>query len=78
MTTQPTSTTMPTTSAIIKGDCNGDGKVSVADARKIVVAIAKGTQNELLEFGDVNGDGKISVADVRKIVIAIAKGDFNF
>ena len=61
-----------------KGDTNGDGKISVADARKLVVAIAKGDTQALLEFGDVNGDGKISVADARKIVVAIAKNDFNF
>ena len=61
-----------------KGDANGDGKVSVADARKLIVAIAKGQTDELLEFGDVNNDGKISVADARKIVVAIAKNDFNF
>ena len=61
-----------------KGDVNGDGKISVADARKLVVAIAKNDTEELLEFGDVNNDGKVSVADARKIVVAIAKNDFNF
>ena len=63
---------------VIYGDVNGDGKVSVADARKLIVAIAKGNTEDLIEFGDVNGDGRISVADVRKIVVAIAKNDFNF
>ena len=55
------------------GDCNGDGKISVADARKIVVAIAKGDTIDL-SVGDVNSDGKISVADARKLVVMIAKG----
>ena len=41
-TTQPTTTT---TSAGLKGDVNKDGKISVADARKIVVAIAKNDFN---------------------------------
>ena len=76
-TTQPT-TTEPTTTQPPKGDANGDGKVSVADARKLVVAIAKNDTQALLEFGDVNKDGKISVADARKLVVAIAKNDFNF
>ena len=91
-TTQPT-TTEPTTAPVEiptttqpatnntttkKGDANGDGKVSVADARKLVVAIAKGNTSDLLEIGDVNGDNKISVADARKLVVAIAKNDFNF
>ena len=43
-TTQPT-TTEPTTTQTPKGNTNGDGKVSVADARKIVVAIAKNDFN---------------------------------
>ena len=59
------------------GDVNSDGKISVADARKIVVAIAKG-QTDGMSIGDVNGDGKISVADARKIVVAIAKGQTEF
>ena len=86
-TTEPTTapveiptTTQPATNNTTskKGDANGDGDVSVADARKLIVAIAKGDTQALLEFGDVNGDGRISVADVRKIVVAIAKNDFNF
>ena len=67
-----------TTVKVQKGDANGDGKISVADARKLVVAIAKGDTEALLEFGDVNGDGKISVADARKIIVAIAKNEFDF
>ena len=59
------------------GDVNCDGKISVADARKIVVAIAKAKTDEI-QNGDVNRDEKISVADARKIVVAIAKNDFNF
>ena len=70
--------TTTTTNKVIKGDVNGDGKVSVADARKLVVAIAKGNTDGLLEAGDVNNDNKISVADARKIVVAIAKNDYNF
>lgn len=86
-TTEPTTapveiptTTQPATNNTTskKGDVNGDGKISVADARKLVVAIAKGNTSDLLEIGDVNGDNKISVADARKLVVAIAKNDFNF
>ena len=86
-TTEPTTapveiptTTQPATNNTTtkKGDANGDGKVSVADARKLIVAIAKGYTQALLEFGDVKGDIKISVADARKLVVAIAKNDFNF
>ena len=77
-TTIAPTTTEPATTQSPKGDTNGDGKVSVADARKLVVAIAKGDTEALLEFGDVNGDGKISVADARKIIVAIAKNEFDF
>lgn len=59
------------------GDVNCDGKISVADAKKIVVAIAKGKTDEL-QNADVNRDEKISVADAKKIVVGIAKGNVNF
>ena len=63
---------------LLVGFPDNNGKVSVADARKIVVAIAKNDTDGLLESCDVNNDGKISVADARKIVVAIAKNDYNF
>lgn len=43
---------------------------TVADARKIINDIAKGTTNK---SQDVNGDGKATVADARKIINDIAK-----
>lgn len=61
---------------LIKGDAFADGKLSVADARKMVVSIAKSETDEILS-ADMNGDGKISVADARKIVVAIAKGEYE-
>ena len=60
-------------SPALLGDLNGDGNISVADARKLVVEIAQGDRVDL-SVGDFNGDGKISVADARKLVVAIAKG----
>ena len=57
----------------MNGDANGDGKITVADAKKIVVAIAKGATDSLTN-ADVNKDGKVTVADAKKIVVAIAKG----
>ena len=51
------STAASTASAdLIKGDAFADGKLSVADARKMVVAIAKGETDEILS-ADMNGDG---------------------
>ena len=58
---------------VLLGDVDGNGKISVADAREIVVAIANNTPLDVL-VADVNKDGKVSVADARKIVVAIAKG----
>ena len=44
---------------------------TVADARKIINDVAKGTTDK---SQDVNGDGKVTVADARKIINDIAKG----
>lgn len=63
---------------IIKGDINGDGKVTATDAR---IALRIGTKLEKLEDQivphmeavDVNGDGKITATDARKILRAATK-----
>lgn len=62
---------------VLLGDVDGNGKISVADARKIVVAIASGTSLNALS-ADVNKDGKVSVADARTIVVALANNNFDF
>ncbi|KJS12590.1 MAG: hypothetical protein VR67_08820 [Peptococcaceae bacterium BRH_c8a] len=62
--------------SLIKGDANGDGKVTVSDVVQTVnFALGKSTPSpeELLAV-DMNGDGRISVADVVAIVnIALGK-----
>ena len=59
---------------LASGDYNFDGKTTVADARGIVVAIAKQADftAEQIKVGDMNFDGKITVADARKIVKQLA------
>lgn len=55
---------------IIKGDLNGDGKVTAADARialRIASKMQKPTEAQL-KAGDINGDGKITAADARAIL----------
>lgn len=56
------------------GDVNGDGRVTVGDARAILRLIAglteEGEVNE--EAGDVNGDGRVTVGDARAILRKIA------
>ena len=56
----------------LAGDCNGDGKLSVADVRKVVVSIAQNKTDEIY-VADMNGDGKISIADAKKILALITK-----
>ena len=55
------------------GDVNGDGKVTTADARMILLHIVgkveAGAFNELV--ADVNGDGNITTADAREILLMI-------
>ena len=59
-----------------QGDLNGDGKVSVADARSMLVAIAGGNaDNQYIAIADLNGDGKLSIADARSLLVKIANGE---
>jgi beta-N-acetylglucosaminidase len=58
-----------TYTSIIKGDANGDGKISISDYAKVKSHIL-GTSlmsNEYLKAADANGDGKISISDYAKI-----------
>ena len=65
-------TEKPTT----QGDLNGDGKVSVADARSMLFAIAGGdADNQDTAIADFNGDGKLTVVDVRLLLVKIANGE---
>ena len=54
----------------LKGDINGDGKLTVADYGK-VLRHAKGLEmltGYEFQCGDINGDGKLTVADYGKIL----------
>ena len=63
------------------GDVNVDGKISIADARMLLVGIANKDFSTIskqgLINGDVNYDGGHSIADARKILVAIANRDFD-
>lgn len=50
---------------VVKGDADGDGKVTSADARLILRA-AVGLEQIDLEVADIDGDGKITSADARE------------
>lgn len=53
----------------IKGDVNGDGKISISDYAKVkshILGTSK-ISNEYLKAADATGDGKISISDYAKI-----------
>lgn len=65
-------------SGVIKGDCNGDGEVTVDDATLIQRFLAEylddqgaplldTTDENVMAVADVNNDGRISVSDVTEI-----------
>ena len=58
----------------IKGDVNGDGKVTAADAREALRASAKleTLTEEQKKGADMNGDGKVTAADSREILTKAA------
>ena len=55
---------------VLKGDTNGDGRITVADTNIIKNHISK--KNELIAAriiaADINGDGRITVADTNMIM----------
>ena len=54
--------------AVLPGDVNGDGEVSVADINAVVDMINSGS---VAASGDVNGDGEVNLADINVIVDVI-------
>lgn len=59
---------------VIRGDVDGDGKVTASDARLILRA-AVGLEEIDNEKGDIDGDGKITSADSREALRTATKGD---
>lgn len=59
---------------IIKGDVDGDGKVTASDARSILRA-SVGLEEVPIEVGDMDGDGKITAADAREALQESVKGE---
>ena len=68
---------IPPISTAERGDVNGDGRVSVSDARAILRYIADLTEEGEVDedAADFNGDGKVNVRDARAILRHIAGMD---
>jgi len=60
---------------IIKGDTNGDGKVKIADATRVVSHLMKTNVAEgaYLRALDVNDDGNVKIADATRVVSHLMK-----
>ncbi|MBR5769805.1 MAG: hypothetical protein IKX98_06835 [Clostridia bacterium] len=60
---------------VVKGDMDGDGTITVADALVVLRAAARlvPVTPEILAAGDVDGDGAITVADALAILRVAAK-----
>ena len=58
----------------VKGDFNGDGKVSATDAREVLKVSAgiKTATKEEISICDIDGNGKLSAVDARKILRVVA------
>lgn len=62
----------------LSGDANLDGKLTISDARTVLLYISEASYNTPdfdIDNGDANGDGRISVADARLILLRIANGE---
>ncbi len=61
--------------AVLRGDADGNGKIAVADAVKILKYVARviGTDEIVTESADVDGDGKIGVLDATAVLRYIAR-----
>jgi len=55
------------------GDCNGDGRITIADATYLVSYIYRGGPAPIGQ-GDVNLDGRVTIADATYIVAYIYRG----
>lgn len=64
--------------AVLTGDVNGDGVVTIADANAVISAILNGSDSidaATLARADVNGDGVITIADANAVIgIVLGEG----
>ena len=58
--------------AVIPGDVNADGEVSIADVNAVIDIILTGI--DVSGLGDVNGDGEINIADINAVIDIVLAG----
>lgn len=65
--------------AVVLGDVNGDGKISISDMLMVKTHIL-GTEltGAAVDAGDVNGDGKLSMSDYLMVKTHLLGGDVPF
>lgn len=58
---------------IVKGDINGDGKVTTTDLSQLKLHVVEATllKDPYLKAGDINSDGNVSITDVAQLKLAI-------
>ncbi len=61
--------------AILAGDANGDGQVTLEDAQLVLKAALKIIELEDARYGDMNGDNQITLEDAQKVLRKALKID---
>jgi len=61
-------------SSTLRGDVDGDGRVSAVDVWTLMGIIARGGTTPEFPRADLNGDGRIDVADVMCVTAIVSKG----
>lgn len=69
-----------TTEKILKGDVNGDGKVSITDLSLLKLYLTgnpSGSSNFVERNADVNGDGQVTLTDLSQLKQLLLSGENN-
>ncbi len=64
--------------ALLKGDCNNDGKINLNDITVILKYIAKWDVDIANEAADVNGDGRVNINDITLMLKCVAGWDVRY
>ena len=62
-----------TTTGGLNGDVDGNGSVSTADARELLMLLLTGTgmDDSMKAIADFNGDGEVSTSDARELLLSV-------